>query len=216
MLLITLAVMISAIWLKPTISMAKIDPINLDAAFPENFSDWKVDTLSGKLEITPELVSNLDKLYSQTLTRTYINADGDRVMLSVAYGENQLSDVTQVHRPEFCYVAQGFSLLGSQESLITLNDKSIQVKNIISERSERHEFITYWIVVGKKSILPGVNRKLTQLEYGFSGYIPDGMLVRVSSIGIDDANNKKIQDQFIKSMYQSIDKKVVNKVFGSL
>lgn len=62
-----------------------------------------------KLEITPELANNLDKLYSQTLTRTYINNDGYRIMLSVAYGENQLSsDVTQVHRPEFCYVAQGF------------------------------------------------------------------------------------------------------------
>ena len=216
MFFVTLIVILSAIWLKPTISMAKIQPINLEIAFPKKISEWEIDALSGKLEITPELANNLDKLYSQTLTRTYINNDGYRIMLSVAYGENQLSDVTQVHRPEFCYVAQGFSLLGSEESQIGLDNKFIQVKNIVSERSDRHEFITYWIVVGEKSILPGLKRKLTQLEYGFNGYIPDGMLVRVSSIDTNDANSKKMQEKFIQSMYQNIDKKMRNKIFGSL
>jgi hypothetical protein len=36
--------------------------------------------------------------------------------------------------------------------------------------------------------------------YGLSGRIPDGMLVRVSTIGADEAGAYRVQDRFVKQM----------------
>lgn len=39
--------------------------------------------------VNPQTQELLDKLYSQILTRTYVNAKGYRIMLSLAYGSDQ-------------------------------------------------------------------------------------------------------------------------------
>ena len=59
----------------------------------------------------------INKIYNQTLTRTYINPRGDRIMLSIAYGRDQ-SDALQMHKPELCYPAQGFRLLNNQRGTL--------------------------------------------------------------------------------------------------
>ena len=56
----------------------------------------------------------LDRLYEQQLSRTYENAQGYRIMLSIAYGGNQ-RDELELHKPEVCYVAQGFVLQDKQK-----------------------------------------------------------------------------------------------------
>lgn len=42
------------------------------------------------------------------------------------------------------------------------------------------------------------------MSYGLSGKIPDGMLVRVSSIDIDEDNAYKIQTQFADQMLSAL------------
>ena len=45
-------------------------------------------------------------------------------MLSIAYGKNQ-SDALQLHKPEICYPAQGFTLLAKQNTPLDLLGKPI-------------------------------------------------------------------------------------------
>src|SRR5262245_4934765 len=61
----------------------------LEDMVPKQFGDWHMlpDT-SGQV-VNPQTKELLDKLYSQILARTYINAQGYRVMLSLAYGDEQ-------------------------------------------------------------------------------------------------------------------------------
>jgi hypothetical protein len=44
-----------------------------------------------------------------------------------------------------------------------------------------------------------------KLEYGLRGWIPDGALFRVSTIGIPAEESFKVQDKFIRDLLNSVD-----------
>ena len=77
---------------------------------PASFGDWSVDKSIIPLQVDAETQAKLDKIYNQTIARTYVNSHGERIMLSVAYGGDQ-SDNLAVHKPEVCYYVQGFEIL---------------------------------------------------------------------------------------------------------
>jgi len=190
-----------ALALKPTTKVADAGPkIDLEILIPEKFGDWKIDETIVPLLVDPETQAKLDKIYNQTLARTYVNAAGQRVMLSIAYGGDQSSEQSQVHRPEYCYASQGFQLRGSQVARLVTEYGQISVRRLLAVQGNRKEPITYWITVGDQATLPGFGRKLTQIAYGLTGKVPDGMLVRVSSIAADTGQAYEIQDAFLNDM----------------
>ena len=107
-------VMIISAWagfaLIPAKHVADSKPkIHLETMIPKRFADWKIDDQVAPVQVDPQRLAVLNRIYNQTLSRTYINAQGDRMMLSIAYGGDQ-SDSMQVHKPEVCYPAQGFQM----------------------------------------------------------------------------------------------------------
>ncbi|MBK7005654.1 MAG: EpsI family protein [Burkholderiales bacterium] len=68
-------------------------------------------------------------LYSSTLQHLYQHA-GQRVMLSIAYGSDKSSEATSVHRPEFCYSAQGFKVRNFGEAKLNIGTKQLQVQRL--------------------------------------------------------------------------------------
>lgn len=62
------------------------EKIDLEIIIPVKFGDWEIDKSIVPLQVDAETQAKLDKIYNQTLSRTYVNSLGDRVMLSVAYG----------------------------------------------------------------------------------------------------------------------------------
>jgi len=190
-----------ALAMKPTHMLAEgIAKISLEDMIPKQFADWRVDPAIAPVVPDPALQANLDKLYNQTLARTYVNGRGERIMLSIAYGGDQSGDSTQVHRPEFCYAAQGFQLLYNVVDALGTQYGELPVRRLIATQGARKEPITYWITIGDKATLPGIGRKLMQIRYGLTGKVPDGMLVRVSSIGGDTRREYELQNRFINEL----------------
>ena len=86
----------------PTVKIADLQAkFNLETMIPERFGDWQVDRSIAPLQIDPEVQAKLDKIYNQTLSRTYIDSQGRRVMLSMAYGGDQ-GDNMGVHPRAAC------------------------------------------------------------------------------------------------------------------
>lgn len=190
--------------LRPRISLAdERPPIDLAAMVPTAFGDWREETNVLTQVINPQQKSMLDKIYSQTLSRTYINAEGYRIMLSIAYGKNQ-SDAVQLHKPEVCYPAQGFILHGTQRSSLNLHGKPVAVTRVATNLGQRFEPITYWMVVGDHVVTGGNDKKWIELRYALQNRIPDGMLVRVSSIDKGTDNAYVIQSQFATAMVAAL------------
>jgi EpsI family protein len=178
-------------------------PINLAAMVPTAFGDWREELNLGAQVVNPQQRDLLEKIYSQTLSRTYINRQGYRVMLSIAYGKNQ-SDSLQLHKPEICYPAQGFTLLATQRGVLDLLGKPIAATRLNTNLGQRVEPITYWTMVGDHVITTGTNKKTVELRYALQNRIPDGMLVRVSSIDRDTAHAYTLQNQFATAMVAAI------------
>lgn len=200
---------------KPSIHLAEQQQkIDLEKIFPAVIGDWKLDTNLPVGIISPDVAAMLQKLYAQTLSRTYIAPDGSRIMLSVAYGGDQ-SDATRSHRPDVCYPAQGFQINSASTGVVAVQGGDLPVRRMVAQLGSRVEPVTYWLTVGEYTAVSGQDQKIMQLKYGLRGIVPDGMLVRVSSIGKDEAAEFKLQSQFIVDMKQAIDAKIQSRVFGS-
>ena len=144
----------------------------------------------------------LNKLYNQTLSRTYKNENGEIVMLSIAYGGDQ-SDAMQVHKPEVCYVAQGFQIESVEINNLDTGYGLIPVKRLFAKMGQRHEPITYWITIGDTVAVNSLKWKLQQLKYGLTGNVPDGLLFRISSIGQKE-NAYSLQNNFTQLLMKSV------------
>jgi EpsI family protein len=200
--------------LRPTISLAdERTPISLKTMVPPEFGEWREQQNVSAAIVDPQQRELLDKIYSETLTRTYVNSAGYRIMLSIAYGKNQ-SDALQLHKPEVCYPAQGFALLAKQASTLDLSGTQIATIRLQTSLGQRFEPITYWTVVGDRITTSGINKKLTEMRYALKGRIPDGMLIRVSSIDTNVEKAYAIQGQFAQQMVQAIGPEVRKRFAG--
>lgn len=214
LLLAALSAWVAHAW-RPTQHLADTRPkLDLVQLFPHSFAGWVEDTRGPVQLVSPDQQAVLNKIYNQTLSRTYVNAAGDRVMLSVAYGGDQ-SDGTRAHRPDVCYPAQGFQLRGDHADVVSVGTHQIRSRLLVAQLGNRIEPITYWTVVGERIALSGTEQKLAQLAYSMRGVIPDGMLVRVSTIDADAERAYAVQRQFIEQLATSVTGVNRARVFGS-
>jgi EpsI family protein len=202
-------------WMKPTIHLAdQIGKPDLETLFPKAFGTWEIDSSIPVILPAPDVQARLDKIYNQVLSRTYVDrSTGRRVMLSVAYGGDQ-SDGTRLHRPEVCYPAQGFQITANQANQLQLSGRVLPVRQLQSHLSGRFEPITYWVIVGDEAVTSASQQKLVQLSYGVRGMIPDGMLVRVSSIDRDPEQAFRVQQQYIDDLARNVSSGAAARVFG--
>ncbi|MGO4479268.1 exosortase-associated protein EpsI, B-type [Massilia sp. 2TAF26] len=187
---------------------------NLDTMIPKSFAGWTIDNSVVPLTPDPNQKELIAALYDQTLSRTYINAQGQRVMLSIAYGGDQ-SKQLQLHLPEVCYVAQGFDMLKDRRDELATGFGKLPVKRLVARQNARNEPITYWVTIGDKAVMSGLDQKLQRFMYGLSGRIPDGMLVRVSTIEADEGNAYKVQDRFVNQMLGALDPQARSRLLGA-
>jgi EpsI family protein len=198
----------------PTTKIADLrESVDLEALIPSSFNDWQIDASIVPLQIDPKTQAQLDKLYNQVMARTYVNADGVRVMLSVAYGGDQ-SDHLSLHKPEVCYLAQGFEIKQNVAGETATQYGNLPTRQLLAVRGNRNEPITYWVTIGDKAVLSGINQKLQQLRYGLSGKVPDGMLVRVSTLGANTDQAYQVHAYFIQDMLASMDMQARDRLIG--
>jgi EpsI family protein len=215
LLALMVAAGLGALALKPTQKLADQGPkIDLAAMIPQQFGDWREEPQQAAQVINPQQKEVLDKIYNQTLSRTYSNAKGYRIMLSIAYGGDQSRD-TQVHKPEVCYPAQGFTVLSRTAGGIALPFGLLPITHVDTELGQRREPITYWITVGDKVVQDGIRKKFVELRYRFSGRIPDGLLVRVSSIDPTVARAYDLQANFVSQLLGAVTPEQRQRLAGS-
>src|SRR3954466_12539845 len=80
---------VGAVVARPTVKAADEEPpISLEQMIPKEFGDWREEPQRFAQVVNPQTQELLDKLYSQILSRVYVNKEGYRIMLSLAYGTN--------------------------------------------------------------------------------------------------------------------------------
>lgn len=195
---------VGAWYATPTVRVADARPaVDVERLIPASFAGWRVDDTIVPVQADPTVVAQMKQIYAQTLSRTYVNERGQRVMLAIAYGRDQ-SDGMAVHKPDVCYPAQGFEIVRTRQGQLDSGFGMVPVSQLVARQGARYEPITYWIRVGDAVDGTGFRRKLTQLKYGMTGLIPDGMLFRISSLGPED-EAFPLQRDFTRALLASLD-----------
>lgn len=194
---------VSASVMTPTREIAVFGEAQLEDLVPKAFADWRVDTTIVPILPDPSTLAALDRIYSQVLSRTYIDSQGNRIMLSLAYGRRQ-NDTMRLHQPEGCYRGQGFSVRMLGADAIDLGDRELPVMRLQTALGNRDEPVTYWMVVGGRHAITQFQAKRAKLAFGLRGYIPDGLLFRVSSIDRDTSEGFQLQDRFVRDLLAAV------------
>ena len=213
--LLLAAAVISTVLIRPEKMLADLTPaITLETSVPHAFGDWKVDPEVVVLVPSSVKQEAISQIYSQTLSRTYVNSAGQRVMLAIAYGANQTRQL-RAHRQEVCYVAQGFQIDTLRSVNLVIDGVTLPVTRMVASSGARNEPVTYWFTMGSNVVRSYYDRQVVELKYALSDFIPDGYLFRVSTIDPDAAASFKAQHAFVNELMKSLKPEVRARLLGA-
>ena len=199
--------------LRPRNRVNLIGSAKLDDITPSNFGGWRQMHIGQVLQ--PRTEGTLAaELYSQMLGRVYQNSSGDYVMLALAYGDTQ-SDVLQLHRPETCYPAFGFAISDFSRGTIDVGSAHVRTRSLVAKASDRLENVTYWTRIGEYLPTTQSEQRKDKFKTALAGIIPDGILVRASSLGEDSERSLALNHAFLRDLLLAIDPKELPVFIGT-
>jgi EpsI family protein len=183
--------------------------IRFETIIPKKFGDWTevpITIPQINLGLAPDGDPTADNPYDDILTRTYSNSKQQEVMLTLAYGQLQRQEI-KIHRPEFCYSAQGFQINSLTPIDININGKPVPVKIMATSSPQRSELVIYWIRIG--DIIPetGWQARYYIFKQGLRKHFVDGILVRTSQVMGMDLSAKlslEVQKSFLNDFINAI------------
>lgn len=186
----------------------------LERIVPEHIGEWSFDSASGVVLPPPDQLAHL--LYDQQVARTYVAEDRLPVMLLMAYGSSQ-SGMLQIHRPEVCYPASGFALTRTTETTIPLGcGRAVPARRFTARSDTRVEHVLYWTRIGDMLPLNWTAQRIAVMKSSLDGFIPDGLLVRLSTIADDADQAEEMLQGFARTMLSAIGPGARRMLIGSI
>ena len=149
---------------------------DLEGMLPDVFDGWK--SIAATVAILPP--ESDPGPGEATAYRAYKNDVGRVVTLVVAYGP-PLGDSVRLHRPESCYVAQGFVIENRHKDMLTFASHNTPIIRMDTQKALQNEAVSYWLRDGDAYISDAAGHQMLFFKRG--GGVSDGALVRVSSKG---------------------------------
>ena len=172
----------------------------LGDVIPQKLGPWTA--VDGGPVVLPEQ-TGATEIYDQVLTRTFTSAGQPAVMLLIAYGGAQ-SGLMKVHRPNVCYETNGFKIGNLSRTDVRLNDgQDIPAERFVATRSDRVEQVLFWTRIGAGFPVNLDQQRWITLQEGLRGVIPDGVLVRMSTLSQDAETGRKTLLDFAGVLVQA-------------
>jgi EpsI family protein len=116
---------------------------NLDK-LPMKLGTWQGEDI--KLDATVMKALAAD----QVLCRQYTDSKTERALgLLVVYRKYGRRDFA--HRPELCYPASGWEIVGKSYTSVPYGGRSVQARLVIAEQDMSREAVTYWFASGDRT-----------------------------------------------------------------
>lgn len=185
----------------------------LEGMIPNQVGRFRFETSSGFVLPPSDALS--DRLYDSLITRAYLSPRGEVAMFLIAYNNRQ-DGVLQIHRPEVCYPAGGFILSPVDPIDIPLPSGPALPAQIFSATGEqRNEVVTYWTRVGDKFPRQWRDQRIAVAQDNLRGFIPDGALVRLSTIANDIASVTPMLEGFVADFFRASPPRLRNLLFNT-
>jgi len=198
----------------PVPVVPRIKEERFTALIPKQIGSFSFDTESGLVLPPSDALS--DRLYDNLVTRTYTNPAGQVVMLLVAYNNKQ-DGVLQIHRPEICYPAGGYTLTPVEPIDVQITPAAALPSQVFGANSEsRNEVVLYWTRVGDEYPRRWIEQRWAVAEANLRGVVPDGVLARVSTIGNDFGRTVPLLTTFIRDLHRASGDHMRSLLFGNI
>jgi EpsI family protein len=153
--------------------------------------------------ILPDDADQPHDFYDQVFSRSYVAQGLPVIMLVIAYGAAQ-SGMMKVHRPEVCYASAGFSIHDLRPADVPQGAApAITGQSFLAQRQDRVEQVLYWTRISDSFPRNLTAQRLVMLERGLHGVIPDGVLVRISTLGNSLASGHGAMEAFAQNLIVS-------------
>ena len=190
-----------AAWRQPNKRLDYLGSQKLENLLPKKIGRWNFMAASGL--VVPPNDQLAQAIYSQLLTRVYWDGQNSPIMMLVAQSGNQ-TGFLQIHRPETCYTASGYSISAVTPHSIQLGSRVLTANSMEASSGGPPEHVVYWTRVGNQMPSSWKQQKLAVAEQNLQGVIPDAILVRISTINNDADAARASIDDFIRSMIASV------------
>ncbi len=197
--------------LEPRVELGRVG-LDLAELIPQRFGDWSAEPsqvaqvlLVPNVRVAAEAAQSGS--YDDVLMRTYRRADGARVMIALAYGARQTQEL-KIHRPELCYYAQGFEVRSlGHRAVPVAGAASVEALALVARSPARTEIVTYWIRIGERIASGPWDMRWTIFREGLRGRVPDGLLLRASSLADSPAAAERelaLQREFLADLQREL------------
>jgi len=182
----------------PTPNNPPIPKDQFESLIPNVIGPWRFVTESGVVLPPQDALS--DRLYDNLVTRVYSDGTSRPVMFLIAYNNRQ-DGVLQIHRPEICYPAGGYELTPTQDVRMPLAGNGyLPAKAFLASGRDRDETVLYWTRLGNAFPRRWSEQRLAVIEANLKGIVPDGLLVRASTLGSDMPGELKVLESFMAEL----------------
>ncbi len=179
----------------PTPNRPPISNDKFEALIPNVIGPWRFVTESGIVLPPQDALS--DRLYDDLVTRVYADDAGRSVMFLIAYNNKQ-DGVLQIHRPEICYPAGGYQLSPTRAVDLPLaGDRVLPANAFLASGRDRDEAVLYWTRVGTAFPRRWSDQRLAVIRANLQGIVPDGLLVRASTLGSEMTTELSVLQSFM-------------------
>jgi EpsI family protein len=171
------------IYLRPHREAPLVRDVKLPTVVPKTFGGWTSDDIGDPLATNTEGAYSAH-IYNELLVRSYTNtALGAQITALIAYGQRQ-NDDQQLHRPEVCYPAFGFTLARNEPTQIPIaNGVAVPARRLAAVSDDHKESVMYWSRIGEFLPQDGGQQRSARFQIAMKGIIADGLLCRFSTGG---------------------------------
>jgi EpsI family protein len=194
----------AAFALTPRRRMSRLGEAQLEQIVPTRVQGWTSRNASGLAPPSTDY-GLIAELYDQVIERIYATAAGLEVMVLLAHGSIQTNEL-QLHRPEGCYAAVGYTLSMDQPTAIAAAPGvALPGRRFVATGQDRQENVVYWTRIGDALPADSAEQRVARLEAAAAGYVCDGLLARFSSADSNAAHSFAALEEFIPTFLAAIE-----------
>jgi len=164
---------LGALYLKHQSAKSVRDAPPFSKLIPHEIGQWR-SIVVGDVVLPPADALS-QSVYDGYLVRSYAAIEHPSLTVVIAYGAVQ-SYRLQLHRPESCYPASGFTLQSRQD--ISLN--GIPASFLMAERDLTSESVLYWARIGDSFPRSISEQRIAIAQAALKLKLTDGVLVRLA------------------------------------